>query len=150
MSTWHEVQGSRRFVGRLQRGFDLLDGLTRICVEKNIKLGWIEALGAVSKARITYYDQETREYRSIDLDKELELTALVGNVSLKDEKPVVHAHVTLADETGRAYGGHLASGTTVFACEYILRVFDAPTLTRAYDADTGLQLWEKNRDKLVA
>ena len=143
MSIWREIQGSRRLIGRLQRGSDLLNGLTGICVEESVKLGWVEALGAVSKARLTYYDQEAREYKFIDIDRELEVAALVGNVSLKDGKPMVHAHVTLADETGRAYGGHLASGTIVFACEYIIQVFDAPSLTRSYDAETGLQLWRK-------
>ena len=143
MSICHEVQGSRRLIGRLQCGSDLLDGLSRICVEENVKLGWVEALGAVSKARLTCYDQEAREYRSIEMDRELEITALVGNVSLKDGKAMLHAHVTLADETGRAYGGHLASGTIVFACEFIIQVFDAPILTRSFDVETGLQLWKE-------
>jgi len=119
----------------------LLDEITRICREERVRLGWVEALGAVSRARIAYYDQKAREYRFIDMQKDLEITKLVGNVSLKDGEPMVHAHVTLADKDGGAYGGHLSPGTVVFACEFIIQAFDGPMLTRSYDAETGLQLW---------
>ncbi len=72
-----------------------------------------------------------------------EITKLVGNVSLKEGRPMVHAHVTLADE-GKAFGGHLAPGTVVFACEFIIQVFEGVSLTRSLDAETGLQLWGMN------
>ncbi len=34
---------------------------------------------------------------------------------MKDGEIFVHAHITLADRKGRAYGGHLMPGTMVFA-----------------------------------
>ena len=110
-------------------------------VEEKVQLGRVEALGAVSKARLAYYDQQAREYRFIDMEKDLEITKLVGNVSLKDGEPMAHVHVTLADREGRAYGGHLAQGTVVFACEFIIEAFEGSLLTRSYDVETGLQLW---------
>jgi len=141
MTLWREIHSSRYLIGRLQWGSDLLEEITRICREEKVRLGRVEAFGAVSKARLAYYDQQAREYRFIDMEKDLELTKLVGNVSLKEGEPIVHAHVTLADKDGRAYGGHLAPGTLVFACEFIIQAFDGPLLTRSYDAETGLQLW---------
>jgi len=144
MTTWREIHSSRYLIGRLQHGSDLLDEITRICREENVQLGWVEALGAVSKARIAYYDQEARDYRFIEMDRELEITKLVGNVSLKDGQPMVHAHVTLADKEGKASGGHLAPGTVVFACEFIIQIFEGTSLTRSHDPETGLQLWSMN------
>ena len=141
MTNWREIHSSRHLIGRLQWGSDLLDEITRICREEKVQLGRVEAFGAVSKARLAYYDQQAREYRFTDMEKDLEITKLVGNVSLKDGEPMVHAHVTLADREGRAYGGHLAPGTVVFACEFIIEAFEGPLLTRSYDAETGLQLW---------
>jgi predicted DNA-binding protein with PD1-like motif len=47
----------------------------------------------------------------------------------------------LADETGKAYGGHLEKGTVVFACELILETFDGPIFKRSDDEETGLSLW---------
>ncbi len=128
-------------MGRLTHGGDLLEELTDICQRENIQLGWIEALGAVQKARLGFYNQETHEYQFFSIDQPLEITKLVGNVSLKDNSPFVHAHVTLADKRGNAYGGHLASGTIVFACEYVLEILDGPVLQRELDEVTGLSLW---------
>jgi len=136
------VKPGRMYMGRLRHGADLLEELTRMCVDAQIQCGRVEAIGAVQRARIGYYDQQRHEYGFVDLEEELEITALIGNVSIKDEKPMVHAHVTLADEQGKAYGGHLAPGTIIFACEFILQAFDEPILVRGFDQQTGLPLWE--------
>jgi predicted DNA-binding protein with PD1-like motif len=72
----------------------------------------------------------------------LEITSLTGNVSIKDGKPLVHVHVTLADKKGNAFGGHLAEGTIVFACEVCIQVFQGEPLKRGFDKTTGLPLWE--------
>ncbi len=129
------------FVGKLSHGGDLLEEINDICRKKNIQLGRVEALGAVQKARLAFYNQQTREYEFFSIDQSLEITKLIGNISLKDGGPIVHAHITLADKTGKAYGGHLASGTVVFACEFILEVFEGPILERKFDKETGLPLW---------
>ena len=143
MNTLREATATRRLMGRLAHGDDLLDALTAVCVENHARLGWLSALGAVQKARIGYYDQDAREYRYRDLDRHLEIASLVGNVSLKDGEPMVHAHITLADDEGRAFGGHLARGTIVFACEFCIELLDGPGLCRAHDEQTGLPLWSE-------
>lgn len=137
-----EVNLKKIYIGRLRHGADLLDELTKICIEKNIRLGRIEAIGAVQKATIGYYHQDKREYEFHTIDKALEILNLTGNISLKEESPMVHAHVTLADVDGNAYGGHLASGTVVFACEYIIESYEGLILKRSFDEKTGLALWE--------
>ena len=141
MSIVKIVKPKKIFMGKLSHGCDLLEEITNICIDENINLARIEGLGAVQKACIGYYDQELREYQYIDLDEHLEITNLVGNISLKDGKPIVHAHITFSDQSGRAYGGHLASGTIVFACELMLETFDGPDFVRGLDEVTGLPLW---------
>ncbi|MBD3370452.1 DUF296 domain-containing protein [Candidatus Fermentibacteria bacterium] len=133
---------SRTIVGRLPIGDDLLEGLQRVCTEKGIKTGRIAAIGAVGRARIGYYDQDEGEYLYNQLDRPLEITMLSGNVSLLDGNTMVHAHLTLADSEGRAYGGHLAAGTEVFACEYFVDVLDDVILRRKPDPETDLSLWD--------
>jgi hypothetical protein len=129
------------YIGRLQRGDDLLEAITALCRREKVHLGRIEALGAVERARLAFYDQQARKYRYFVLERPLEITKLTGNVSLKDGEPFVHAHVTLSDSDGSSYGGHLAQGTTVFACEVILQAFHGVSLERAFDESTGLSLW---------
>nr|ACS15385.1 protein of unknown function DUF296 [uncultured bacterium FLS12] len=141
MAVYEPVQAVDRFIGKLKHGADLLEELTAVCVEKGVTLGRVEALGAVRKARLGFYDQQTREYQFFELNEPLEITKLVGNVSLKDDQPMVHAHVTLSDREGRAFGGHLAPGTEIFACEFVLEAYSGEALCRGYDEETGLPLW---------
>ena len=126
MAVIQNVTLSKMFMGKLGYGRDLLEEITNFCVKENIRLGQVEALGAVQKARLGYYNQESREYQYLDLIKKMEITNLTGNISIKDERPMVHAHVTLADKKGVCYGGHLATGTTIFACELIIKAFEWP------------------------
>jgi predicted DNA-binding protein with PD1-like motif len=140
--TESKLVNSREIImGKLSHGCDLLEDLTRVCVERNIRLGRIAAIGAVKKARIGYYNQKIRTYQFSTLDRPMEILNLTGNISLKDGNPFVHAHVTLADEEGKSYGGHLAPGSIVFACEFILEAFDGPDFNRCPDEETGLPLW---------
>ncbi|MEO5370429.1 MAG: DNA-binding protein [Magnetococcus sp. DMHC-1] len=137
-----EVKPDRIFMGKLTHDSDLLEKLNRICQEKNITSGWLEGLGAVKRARVGFYDQNTQEYRYVDLDAPLEITHLVGNISSRDGQPFVHAHITFADHKGAAYGGHLAPGTIVFAGEILIRSFASTEFSRALDPVTGLYLWK--------
>ena len=141
MEIMKRVKPREVFMGRLTHGGDLLEEISNMCLKENIQLGWIEALGAAKRARLAFYNQETHEYEFFVIDQPLEITKLVGDVSLKDGHPFVHAHITLADKAGNAYGGHLAPGTVVFACEFILEVFDGPGIKRDFDEATGLPLW---------
>jgi hypothetical protein len=129
-------------MGRLAKGDDLLLALEKFCQQHNIKLGEVRALGAVTGARVGFYNQAERKYYFLEFDQPLEILALVGNISLKDGKPMVHAHVTLADAAGRAFGGHLTAGTPVFACEFAICEYLADqALARQNDPETGLMLW---------
>ncbi len=135
------VEKQSVYMGRLAFGADLLEELTKICKDRSVFCGRVEAIGAVQKACIGYYDQDLMQYQFNTMDQALEILKLTGNVSLKDGEPMVHAHVTLADAKGRAFGGHLAPGTVIFACECIVEGFDGPEFKRVPDEDTGLPLW---------
>lgn len=141
MSEFKLVRPRECIMGKLTHGCDLLEELNRIAKELSVRLGRVEAIGAVQKASIGFYNQETRTYRFESFAKPLEITKLAGNISLKEGVPFVHAHVTLSDETGRCVGGHLAPGTIVFACEFLIEVYDGPAFKREPDETTGLPLW---------
>lgn len=134
-------------MGRLKKGDDLLGALQKQCEDFNVTAGEIRAIGAVSSARVGYYDQAHRKYEFHDLQKPMEILSLIGNISLKDGKPFVHAHITLADETGVAVGGHLAEGSNVFACEFVIHEFlSSGAFTREFDDQTGLFLWPGGKE----
>ena len=137
-----EVSASRRFMGRLPQGADLLEALNQLCARENITAGEVKAIGALGKATLGFYDQTRREYDYFTLDQHLEIISLLGDVSLKDGQPFVHAHLAVGDGQGRMWGGHLAPGSLVFACEVMLTAYDAPApFERSFDQGTGLLLW---------
>jgi predicted DNA-binding protein with PD1-like motif len=132
----------RIFTGRLPMGADLYESISRICTEEDIKIGKITVLGAVTKAAVAYYEQDKKEYKAITFDKHLEILNCTGNVSLKDGKPFVHMHATLADSQGGVLGGHVTTGTLVFACEVTIEELEGKALDRRLDQITGLNLWD--------
>lgn len=136
-----EVTPGRSIIGRLAHGKDLLEELSVAATEQDIRLGRVEAIGALQRARLGFYDQGTKQYQFHDFPMPLEIVSLVGNVSLKDGKPIIHAHLALSDDQGRGFGGHLAPGCVVFACEFIMQELTGATLERGLDEPTKLPLW---------
>ncbi len=137
-----QINEARIFVGRFKLRSDLLMSLTEFCKEENIKLGVFFVIGALTNAKLGYYDQDAKEYvECVSLDKKLEITSCIGNISLKDVEIFVHAHITLADHKGHCYGGHLMPGSIIFAAEYYIKELAGGELERKYDPETGLSLW---------
>lgn len=126
---------------RLNTGTDLLDGVTAFAEENAIEAAWLTYLGAVSRASLRYYDQDDRVYRDFEIDRHLEVLSGVGNVSLLDGRPFVHTHATFADASGKAVGGHLNSGTTVWTLEIRLQQLAGEHIVREPDDCTSLSLW---------
>jgi len=130
-------------VARLPQGSDLLEGIHELAEKEDIKAATLELIGAVQKAVLSYYDQVKKQYGTIVLAKPMEIASGMGNISLKDGKPFAHVHLTLADDEGKCFGGHLAQGTQVFMAEVVIREIQTePLLERKPDPKTGLALWE--------
>lgn len=138
-----EPRPGRIFIGRFEAGDDLLAELNGFCKENNIRLGVFNLIGAVRNAKMGYYDQEKKAYTGcVELDKKLEISSCMGNVSIKDGEIMVHAHITLADMDGNAFGGHLMPGTEIFAAEFFIQELTGAGLVRGKDGKTGLPLWQ--------
>ncbi len=137
-----EIKHSRYLMGNLDYGSDLLNSITYTCEKENIVLGRLELIGAVQRARIGYYLQDKKIYKSSELNEPMEITSLIGNISLKDRKPFVHAHINLANIEGKVCGGHLLEGTIVFAAEFMIQTFEGPEFIRTLDDHTKLALWK--------
>jgi hypothetical protein len=82
MAIYNEVQLQRIFIGKLKHGSDLLEELTSVCEHNDIHLDRVGALGAVKKARLGFYNQQNRKYEFYDIEENLEITNLFGNISM--------------------------------------------------------------------
>ncbi len=126
---------------RAEHDSNLVQFLTELAETKRITVATFTAIGALKRAKLGFYDQEKHEYREITLDSPHEIASCVGNISVKDERPFVHAHAVLADKNGNVKAGHLLEGV-VFAAEVHLRELKGAKLERKYDKVTGLSLWD--------
>lgn len=137
------------YIGHLREGSDLLKGITGYIVKNKIRTGEVRGLGAVTRAVIRYFNQETKEYETITFDDPFEILSLYGNISIQDYEPFPHIHVTLGDNKGRAFGGHLAEGTIVFLAEIMIHEFEGEKIIRERDEKTGLYLWDYRQELLA-
>lgn len=140
-ATFQEARPGRLFVGRLPTGSDLVADIEAFCAEQSIVAAWVSAVGAVARASYAYYEQAEHRYIELTSDRHHEISGFVGNVSLRDGKPFLHAHATFAEHTGEAIGGHLLRGNVVFVAEVHITELNDVSLVRTHDEATGLALW---------
>jgi predicted DNA-binding protein with PD1-like motif len=142
LSLVQELRSGRLFLFGLDHNSEIVASITSLAEALGVETGAVSAIGALKRAEIGYYDQETHEYRTIEIDRPVEISSLTGNLSIRDGVPFLHAHATLADSDGNVKGGHLTSGT-VFAAEVCLRELLGRPPVRRHDPTTDLFLWSE-------
>ena len=125
-------------VERFGKGEDILESLSGLVEKNRISAASFTGIGTVEKATIGYFIGDG-QYANTSIEGPLEVVSCIGNVSLKEGDPFVHAHMTFSDRQGKTYGGHLMPGTTVDATfEVILHAYDDMALVRKLDPRTKL------------
>jgi predicted DNA-binding protein with PD1-like motif len=135
----HEHAGLRTFVVVLATGEEAMAALAAVAAEHRLRATQFTAIGAFSRLIAAYFDWNSREYRRIPIDEQVEVLSLAGDIALEDGKPKVHAHVVVSKVDGTAHGGHLLEGHVRPTLEVILTELPAH-LTRRLDPDSGLAL----------
>ncbi|MBW2568128.1 MAG: DNA-binding protein [Deltaproteobacteria bacterium] len=136
-----EFQRGRIFAGRFSHGGDLINSIEEFCKKASIQMAVFSVIGAVSSYTIGVYDQKQQVYVTFTEKAALEIVSCTGNVSLKEGKPFIHAHILLTDEHGKTIGGHLFPETIIYAGEINLQELTGKPMERTYDNNTGLMLW---------
>lgn len=125
---------------RFDKGEKLVEGLSRLAKEENVKGAWIVGLGAAQSAELGFYDLEAQEYEWKKFDQLMEITSLQGNVAWQDDEPVLHIHGTFADKSMQAVGGHVKELIVGGTCEVLLhRWYEQDGLRRSADNHTKLK-----------
>ena len=79
------------------------------------------------------------KYEEHRFEEFLEVTGLLGNITTREGKPFLHAHLTLGRHDMSVLGGHLVAATVSPLFELVM----TPTKNRAlrrFDDETGLSL----------
>ena len=118
----------------LRRGQPVMASLVAFMAKEKLLGASISAIGAVENAEVAYYDVKAKHYKYTKFEPSMEVLSLNGNMGYFDNKPMVHAHISMADSNYTVHGGHLKEATV----SLILEVFITPTskpITREWNKD---------------
>lgn len=140
----------RTVVFRFGPGVDLMQGLIQVCQENNIKSGVITAcIGSLKSCKfMTVVDKVGTKFGAgygdpIVREGPIELLAVKGMICfLEDGTIVPHLHVTLSDDEGNSFGGHLADdgNPTLITVEGAITEIEGVENIRKFNGEAELML----------
>ena len=123
----------------LETGEELVKTLTSFARDNSLHASQITAIGAFQSAVLGFYDFSKRDYKRIEVNEQVELLSLLGDISTEKGKPKLHLHVTVGREDGSTRGGHLLEAVVHPTLEAIITEAHAH-LVRCFDEKSGLAL----------
>jgi uncharacterized protein len=135
----YEREGLRTFVLVLATGDETMKALTSFAKEQRLGGSHFTAIGAFSRAVVAYFDWSDKQYRHIRVETQVEVLSLVGDITVEDAAPKVHAHVVLGKADATAHGGHLIEASVRPTLEIVITELPRH-LHRRFDAESGLAL----------
>jgi predicted DNA-binding protein with PD1-like motif len=136
----HESAGQRTYAVILETGEEAMQCLAQFAKKENISAAQLTAIGALSDAKLSYFDWDKKKYLPIPVREQVEVASLVGDVALGPSgEPTLLIHIVLGRRDGAALAGHLAETHVRPTLEVILT--EAPAhLQKVHDPESGLAL----------
>ena len=126
---------------RLIKDSEIIHSLKEFCEENKITAGIIQGIGALNSLTLGYFNSATKEYKEKTIQGSIEMTSLMGNISIKDSQTYLHCHVTASNDDYNTIGGHLISATISLTGEIFITALDGK-IGRYLDNETGLNLFK--------
>jgi uncharacterized protein len=138
-ATCIQERGEKTYAVVFDKGDECMTGLLDFAKQQQLAGAHFTAIGAFSDAMLGFFDRQRMEYKKIPVGEQVEVLSLIGNITLDDGVPKLHAHVVVGKADGTAHGGHLLEGHVWPTLEVI--VVESPKhLRRTTDRETGLPL----------
>jgi hypothetical protein len=123
----------------LDTGDEAVGALGRFVREQEVEAASITAIGAFRRAVLGYFDWESKQYKKIPVEEQVEVVSLIGDVAVGDEGPGLHIHAVLGRSDGSTIGGHLLEAEVRPTLEATL-IQPPSYLRKEKDPATGLAL----------
>jgi predicted DNA-binding protein with PD1-like motif len=131
--------GDKTWAVVFDTGDEVVRGLTEFAKAQGLGAAHLTAIGAFRSASLGYFEWQSKQYRKIPVDDQVEVLSLVGDVALRDGEPSLHVHAVVGKSDGIVVGGHLLEGYVRPTLEVI--VVESPAhLRREHDPVSGLAL----------
>jgi uncharacterized protein len=123
----------------LDTGDEAVGKLAEFIRKNEVEAASLTAIGAFRRALLGYFDWQTKEYKKIAVEEQVEVLSLLGDVAVAEEGPTLHVHAVLGKADGSVVGGHLLEGHVRPTLEVIL-IQPPSYLRKRRDPVTGLAL----------
>jgi uncharacterized protein len=123
----------------LETGDEAIKRLSDFVGEQEVEAASITAIGAFKRAVLGYFEWQSKQYKKIPVEEQVEVLSLIGDVAVSEGAPTLHIHAVLGKADGSVVGGHLLSAEVRPTLEVI--VTQSPSyLRKTKDPETGLAL----------
>ncbi len=129
----------KTYVLVFDEGDEVLSLIENFAKEKKLSGSHLSGIGAFKKLTLGYFDIDKKDYLKNEVDQQVEVVSLIGNISRFKDKPKVHIHLVVGIKSGQALGGHLLEGYVRPTLEIILSETPA-YLHREFNEDFNLPL----------
>ena len=134
----------KKIIARFDRGEEVHTALKNLAFKEDIKLASISALGATDDFTIGVYKLDDKSYTEKNFKGIFEILAINGTITTKDGEYYPHLHITVADDEGNGFGGHLISANISVTCEVVIDIIDG-RVDRRKDQEIGINLFDFNK-----
>jgi predicted DNA-binding protein with PD1-like motif len=91
----------------LDTGDKVMEELSSFTREHAVEAASITAIEAFRHASLGYFEWQTKQYKRIAVDEQVEVLSLLGDVAVAEEEPSLHLHAVLGRADGSVVSGHL-------------------------------------------
>lgn len=130
-------------IARIDKGEEILEKVKEIALKENIKLASISALGAVNDFTVGVFKTDEKKYYSNSFQGYFEITSLTGTINTMNGEFYTHIHMSVGNEKGEVFGGHLNRAVVSATCEMVITIIDG-SVDRYFDEEIGLNLFKFN------
>lgn len=138
---WTAKKVDNTYIVSVQDQSSIIDALTDFITNQKIEAGQITGIGAVNEVTLRYFTPSTKQYVDKTFHEQMEVTNISGNISVMDEKPLLHLHITLGRQDYTALAGHLLDAKIRGAGEFIFYPLNTKAVKNK-DKKVGLNLYD--------
>jgi len=133
-------ESSRRIL-LFEAGEEVMSGLKSYVEQEQIPSAWVNLLGACGGLTLAYYDLETKSYEKHEINEDLEILGVMGNITWMKKEPALHLHGTFGKRDLSVIGGHIFSMKISAVGETHLQIFEE-SIERGFDEGLGLNIMQ--------
>ena len=87
------------------------------------------------------FKTDEKKYYSNEFKGYFEIVSLTGTINTMDGEYYSHLHMSVGDDTGKVFGGHLNRAIVSATCEMIINIIGG-NVDRYFDKEIGLNLFK--------